>query len=109
MTRHTNIDLTHRELRTDEFWRRIPAYQNVDVDTFLDHRWQAKNSITKPKKLVAALQGLASEEFIADVTAGFSKSPMAVRVSPYLLSLIDWDHPETDPIRIQFIPLGSML
>ncbi|MFT7626259.1 MAG: lysine 2,3-aminomutase, partial [Myxococcota bacterium] len=42
-------------------------------------------------------------------TAGFSKSPMAVRVSPYLLSLIDWDHPETDPIRIQFIPLGSML
>ena len=107
--RHINIDLQHRELRTDEFWRTIPAYRDVDYDTFCDHKWQAKNSITKPKKLVAALQGLADEAFIKDVEAGFAHSPMSVRVSPYLLSLIDWTDPENDPLRIQFIPLGSRL
>jgi lysine 2,3-aminomutase len=32
-----------------------------------------------------------------------------VRVSPYLLSLIDWEHPYEDPLRLQFIPLGSRL
>ena len=32
---------------------------------------------------------------------------MPVRVSPYLLSLIDWARPYQDPLRIQFIPLAS--
>ena len=32
---------------------------------------------------------------------------MAVRVSPYMLSLIDWNDPYNDPIRRQFIPLKS--
>ncbi|MSQ83165.1 MAG: KamA family radical SAM protein, partial [Myxococcales bacterium] len=35
--------------------------------------------------------------------------PMSVRVSPYLLSLIDWTDPYRDPLRRQFIPLGSQL
>ena len=34
---------------------------------------------------------------------------MSVRVSPYLLSLIDWSDPYEDPLRRQFIPLGSRL
>ena len=34
---------------------------------------------------------------------------MSVRVSPYLLSLIDWSNPDSDPLRTQFIPLGSRL
>jgi lysine 2,3-aminomutase len=34
---------------------------------------------------------------------------MSVRVSPYLLSLVDWSAPESDPIRRQFIPLESEL
>ena len=32
---------------------------------------------------------------------------MAVRVSPYAISLIDWNDPIDDPIRRQFIPLAS--
>jgi lysine 2,3-aminomutase len=32
---------------------------------------------------------------------------MSVRVSPYLLSLIDWQNPLEDPLRIQFIPVDS--
>jgi lysine 2,3-aminomutase len=34
---------------------------------------------------------------------------MAVRVSPYAISLIDWNDPYGDPIRTQFIPLASRL
>ena len=32
-------------------------------------------------------------ESIADAEEGFRLAPMAVRVSPYLLSLIDWERP----------------
>ena len=34
---------------------------------------------------------------------------MSVRVSPYLLSLIDWARPYEDPLRRQFIPVASRL
>ena len=34
---------------------------------------------------------------------------MSVRVSPYLVSLIDWANPYADPIRTQFFPLASRL
>ena len=99
--------LDYRNLRDGEFWRTIPAYADVDRDLFLDHRWQAKKTITRVDKLLAAIEGLAPAGFIADVEAGFKRAPMAVRVSPYLLSLIDWQQPEVDPLRIQFIPMGS--
>ncbi|MEC7522297.1 MAG: KamA family radical SAM protein [Myxococcota bacterium] len=99
--------LAHRDLLEGDFWRRIPAYADVDEATFLDHRWQMKKSITKVDKLLAALEKLASPTFLDDATEGFARAPMAVRVSPYLLSLIDWENPYEDPLRRQFIPLGS--
>lgn len=99
--------LEHKNLLDGDFWRRIPAYAQVDEATFLDHRWQMKHTITRPDKLLEALHGLVPESFIDDVAAGFSQAPMAVRISPYLLSLIDWKAPETDPLRIQFLPMGS--
>jgi lysine 2,3-aminomutase len=101
--------LVHRDMLRGEFWRGIPAYAEVTEEQFLDHRWQAKQSITKPKKLLETLSGIVSEAFIEDVSRGFARSPMAVRVSPYLLSLINWDDPYNDPLRIQFIPVGSKL
>jgi lysine 2,3-aminomutase len=101
--------LVHRDLLSGPFWQRIPAYASVDEATFLDHNWQAKNTITKASKLLDALQGLVSPEFYRDVEEGFTKAPMSVRVSPYLLSLIDWSAPYEDPLRIQFIPAASRL
>ena len=101
--------LAHRDLLTGEFWRRVPAYAQISEAEFLDHRWQAKNSITNIPKLLATLEGLVSEAFIADAQRGFERAPMSVRVSPYLLSLIDWSNPDGDPLRTQFIPLGSRL
>ena len=99
--------LAHRELRSGPFWQRIHAYAQVSETDFLDHQWQAKNSITNIPRLLATLEGLVSPEFIRDAEQGFQHAPMPVRVSPYLLSLIDWTNPYEDPIRIQFIPLLS--
>ena len=99
--------LTYKHLLDGDFWKKIPAYADIDRETFLDHRWQSKKTITKPAKLLQALEGLVSPAFLADAERGFQIAPMAVRVSPYLLSLIDWDNPEDDPLRIQFLPLAS--
>jgi lysine 2,3-aminomutase len=99
--------LLHKQLLRGAFWKKIPAYANVDEEMFLDHRWQAKSSITNVKKLLEALQDLVTPDFLADAEQGFRHAPMSVRVSPYLLSLIDWKDPYRDPLRRQFVPLES--
>jgi lysine 2,3-aminomutase len=101
--------LQHRQLLDGPFWQRIPAYRAIDEATFLDHTWQAKNSITNPAKLLATVQDLVPKAFYEDVEQGFHRAPMSIRVSPYLLSLIDWANPEADPLRRQFIPIASSL
>src|SRR5262245_8278749 len=101
--------LTHKQLLDGPFWQRIPAYRAIDEATFLDHSWQARNSITSPQKLLAALQDLVPAAFIDDVAEGFRRAPMSLRVSPYLLSLIDWNDPYSDPLRRQFVPIASRL
>lgn len=101
--------LLHRQLLDGHFWTKIPAYRDVDEATFLDHSWQAKNSITNPTKLLAAVQDLVPQSFYDDVVAGFARAPMSLRVSPYLLSLIDWADPYNDPLRRQFVPVASRL
>jgi lysine 2,3-aminomutase len=99
-------NLEHRVLLEGEFWRRFAAYANVDTATFLDPRWQLQNSITAVADLSALLGG-HTEAFLNDLQAGLARAPMALRLTPYMLSLIDWEEPETDPIRRQFLPLGS--
>ena len=101
--------LEWRNLRRDLFWQAIPGWKDVDYEEFISTKWQERNAITNPKKLIKAVQDIASPEFIADVEKGFSAAPMAVRISPYLLGLIDWENPYSDPIRRQFLPLGSQL
>ncbi len=101
--------LTHRHLRTGEFWREFPAFADVDEADFLDFKWQMKNSLYGEAKLMELISGFAPDEFVADAQRGFHLAPMAVRVTPYLLSLIDWNDPWNDPIRTQFIPVASRL
>mgnify|MGYP001293745958 FL=1 len=102
-------DLEWRNLRRDPFWQKIPAWKDVDEKAFLNYKWQEKNAATNIKKLLKAVDGIVSEEFVKDLEAGFNAAPMAVRISPYLISLIDWDNPYTDPIRRQFLPVASQL
>jgi len=100
--------LNHRDLRDGEWWRRL--YPDVGEDEFLSHVWQMRNSAYGEDKLVELMQSVsAPADFIEDVKKGFHMVPMAVRVTPYLLALIDWDNPWEDPIRRQFIPLASQL
>ncbi|MCP4504268.1 MAG: KamA family radical SAM protein [Deltaproteobacteria bacterium] len=101
--------LTWRNLDDTPFWQRIPSWKDVDEATFLDHKWQEKNAVTTPEKLLALVQELAPSNYIDDTKAGFSKAPMTVRISPYLLGLIDWENPYEDPIRRQFLPVASQL
>ena len=101
--------LAHRDLKDGEWWRDMPAFADVDEEQFLDYIWQMRNSAYGEDKLVSIIEDAAPDEFIEDVRKGFHLVPMAVRVTPYLLSLIDWDNPWDDPIRRQFIPLASQL
>jgi lysine 2,3-aminomutase len=101
--------LHHRQLLDGTFWQKIPAYRLIDEATFLDHTWQAKNTITNPAKLLSAVQHLVPQSFYDDVAEGFHRSPMSIRVSPYLLSLIDWSDAYNDPLRRQFVPVASRL
>lgn len=48
-------------------------------------------------------------EFLDDVKSGIRQAPMAVKITPYILSLIDWANPLHDPLLRQFIPLGSRI
>lgn len=100
-------EIVHRDFRTGEFWRRIPGFANVDRDTFLDPVFQVRNSVTHPAKLREILRDLVPTEFYDDCERGFGLAPMNVRVTPYLLSCVDWTNPYDDPIRIQFLPVAS--
>ena len=95
--------------RQDEFWRLIPAWENVDYKTFVDHKWQEKNVITNHKKLLGTIQELVNENFLEDAKGGFRKAPMTTRITPYLLSLMNWEDPYNCPIRRQFLTLESHL
>ena len=50
--------LAHKDLLRGAWWQKIPAYKSIDEATFLDHAWQAKNSITSVAKLVETIQEL---------------------------------------------------
>jgi lysine 2,3-aminomutase len=100
-------DAAHRDLVSGEFWRCIPAFAHISAATFLDYSWQSHNAVSSPKQLATVLGNLLPESFYTDVARGTQFASMSLRVPPYLLSLIDWADPYQDPIRRQFIPLGS--
>ena len=97
----------HRALRSDDFWRAIPAYAHVSADEFRTHTFQNRHTVTNSRQLRETLADLVPASFYEDLEAGVKNAPMALRISPYLLALIDWRAPETDPIRTQFLPLRT--
>ena len=98
-----------KTFRNDEFWRTIPLWSEIDYETFIDHKWQEKNAVSNFKKLIKIIADVAEPSFLEDAQKGFDQAPMAVRISPYLLSLMDWNDPVNCPIRRQFLPLASQL
>ncbi|MCB0729710.1 MAG: KamA family radical SAM protein [Ignavibacteriae bacterium] len=100
-------DLVHRKFLDYGFWEKIPYFKNVSKEEFMDTKYQNQNSATKVDHLDELLEDLVSQEFLNDVRKGMEQTPMNLRLSPYILSLINWDDPYNDPLRIQFIPVAS--
>jgi len=99
--------LDHRDLRDDDFWRALPAFAHVAAGEFHTHTFQARNTVTNVQQLRDTVGHLVPDSFFQDLSVGLQRAPMALRISPYLLSLIDWTQPDDDPIRAQFMPLAS--
>ncbi|KAK4173052.1 putative L-lysine 2,3-aminomutase [Triangularia setosa] len=108
----------------DEFWREVPVWENVSAQDFLSYRWSIANTVQGTAKLFKFLQAVVPEEvpldelgtqmqsrdeFIADVMEGVAAATMAIRMTPYILSRVNWKNPRHDPIIRQFLPLKSVL
>ncbi len=105
---HSKIpDLQHRNFRNDDFWKAIPGWASVTRGEFSDHKWQMKNSIRKIEQVKKLLGPRMSPEFFQDLLDGQHKTPMNIRITPYIFALINWDEPYSDPLRKQFLPVGS--
>jgi lysine 2,3-aminomutase len=76
------------------------------------HKLESFLHATLPEKLAPSTNELLKhiqhkDAFIEDAVAAVKLAPMAIRLTPHVLSRIDWDNPLDDPIRRQFIPLAS--
>ena len=100
-------DHAHKHFRDDEFWKNIPGWKDVTREEFADHMWQMKNSIKKVDQVKTILGALCTDEFYQDMQAGQHKTPMNIRITPYIFALMDWNDPVNCPMRKQFLPIGS--
>lgn len=93
--------------KNEEFWKKLNSYHLIDKETFTSEKWQVRNTLKNKEGLCAFLQKEASAEVAENFALSLAKNPMQIRVSPYVLSLIDWHNLYNDPVRKQFIPLSS--
>ena len=75
------------------------------LNRFLSEVLPDRLGVAKKNPLLNKIK--TKEDFIADATKALKLAPMAVRLTPHLLSVIDWNNPLDDPIRRQFLPLAS--
>jgi lysine 2,3-aminomutase len=83
----------HRELLDGAWWHDVPAWREIDEATFLDHRWQNKQSANNAEQLSEIVAPMVDPAFLRDMEDGLRIAMMAIRLSPYMLSLVDWDNP----------------
>ena len=94
----------HRNLLEGEYWRRIPGFAAVSREEFETHQFQQRATITRVEQLKPLLGSLQIDGFYRDLEQGLDSAPMALRISPHLLSLVNWND-LGDPILRQFLPL----
>ncbi|KAL3417676.1 L-lysine 2,3-aminomutase [Phlyctema vagabunda] len=108
----------------DHYWQKIAPWQNVSRQEFNTQKFQNMKGIKSKEKLVKFFGDVmpkhikphprfehvqTTEDFILDFMEGLAKAPMPIRLTPQVLSVIDWNDPLGDPIRRQFIPMNSEL
>ncbi|TVY82231.1 L-lysine 2,3-aminomutase [Lachnellula suecica] len=106
------------------YWQDIPRWKDVTEEQFMSYEWNKNSNIQGKDKLVEFLKDVLPETFptsadlpnittrdtfLKDVIAGIDSAPMAIRLTPHILSLINWNRPLDDPMRRQFIPMKSAL
>ncbi|GIJ84637.1 hypothetical protein Asppvi_003486 [Aspergillus pseudoviridinutans] len=122
--------ITYSVEREDPYWKKIPRWEDVTADQFLSHKWQMGNTVQSTAGLVEFLSSVlpatippqrdmeswlritdihTREDFIERVLEGIKKAPMAIRLSPHILSVVNWSDPLNDPVRRQFVPVSSPL
>ncbi len=103
----TSLPELDYDFTSEDYWRRIPAWRNVAARDFTDHRWQQQNCIRSMADIEEAFCGQLNPALVNDLKAGLISTPMNIRITPYVFGLIDWSEPLDDPVRKQFLPLGS--
>ncbi|KAH6630835.1 hypothetical protein B0J18DRAFT_113383 [Chaetomium sp. MPI-SDFR-AT-0129] len=114
----------------DEFWRKVPIWRDVASEDFLLYSWSTRNMVETKAQLHQFLKATLPDEvpcddlhpnatvkgqtqtreaFMSDVFEGITAATMAVRMTPYILSRINWLDPRNDPIARQFLPLKSRM
>ncbi|KAK3936076.1 hypothetical protein QBC46DRAFT_37672 [Diplogelasinospora grovesii] len=128
MSRDREINVVHPVATAiardrDEFWRKVPIWQDVSAKDFLSYRWSVLNTVQGSAKLLRFLTAVVPdqvpgkepgtmqtrEEFIKDVFDGVTAATMAIRMTPYILSRVNWNDPRHDPIIRQFLPMKSAM
>ncbi|KAI1304748.1 L-lysine-aminomutase [Xylaria venustula] len=107
-----------------EFWRRTPLFRGTSSEEFISWRWSVKNIVERketvyeiidavvPDKIprAAEIGGVQTrDEFAGDVASGIKKATMSIRLTPYVLSRINWADPANCVILRQFLPLASVM
>lgn len=90
-------------------WKQYPGWTEVSEEQFLDHKWQLKNSLIKLTNLPSLLGDHLNFAIYQDILKAQEVAPMNVRITPYILTLIDWKNASHDPIRREFLPMFSQL
>ncbi|KAI0387568.1 kama family protein [Hypomontagnella monticulosa] len=122
---HRRLSVSKDLAARHAYWRQIPAWSDVSEDDFISYSWQTKNSVQSARQLFQLMKSVlpdvlpqhnerelgakTADGFIDDVKSGIKQAPMAVKLTPHMLSLIDWSNPLCDPLVRQFIPLGSRM
>ena len=100
--------LRHRGFDDTEFWRRYPATRT----SIARPSWTTSSRTSRASPAIDKLEAVLGNRwsraaFLDDVRAGIERAPMNLRLSPYIVALIDWADPYRDPLRIQFVPVAS--
>ncbi|KAI4940734.1 hypothetical protein J4E86_010706 [Alternaria arbusti] len=121
--------LSHRRTQSTlagqkPYWDHIQPWKDVSNEEFISYRWQLRNTVSDKHKLYQFLKTALPDkllrsqhdqlrkirtknDFIEDAIAAIKLAPMAIRLTPHVLSLVDWQNAVDDPIRRQFLPLRS--
>ncbi|KAK7744938.1 hypothetical protein SLS53_003171 [Cytospora paraplurivora] len=82
----------------EEFWRRVPVYENVATRDFISYRWSIRNTVQGQAKLWQFLNSVvpneipmdkggmrtqSKEDFLVDVVDGVTSLTMSIRLTSY--------------------------